>query len=79
MGCESRVKKYTATMSLNAFLSTADRQLSVAHQVSCADLVQLYFDYVHDQFHTLSHPPSFLEDMNRGQTPWVLLLIQRIL
>jgi hypothetical protein len=39
----------------------------------CTELVQLYFDYVHDQFHTLFHPPSFMEDMNRGQTPRILL------
>lgn len=39
----------------------------------CAELVQLYFDYVHDQFHTLFHPPSFEEDMNRGQVPPILL------
>lgn len=39
----------------------------------CAELIQLYFDYVHDQFHTLFHPPSFVEDVNRGQAPRILV------
>ncbi|KXH33786.1 ZnF3 [Colletotrichum salicis] len=26
------------------------------------DLVRLYFDYIHDQFHSLFHRPSFIED-----------------
>ncbi|OLN87532.1 putative transcriptional regulatory protein C530.11c-like protein 2, partial [Colletotrichum chlorophyti] len=26
------------------------------------DLVRLYFDYIHDQFHSLFHRPSFVED-----------------
>lgn len=39
----------------------------------CAELVQLYFDYIHDQFHTLFHPPSFVEDINRGQAPRILI------
>lgn len=42
-------------------------------QSLCAELVQLYFDYVHDQFHTLFHPPSFVEDVNRGQAPRILV------
>lgn len=42
-------------------------------QSLCAELVQLYFDYVHDQFHTLFHPPCFVEDVNRGHAPRILV------
>ncbi|KAG9231326.1 hypothetical protein BJ875DRAFT_383184, partial [Amylocarpus encephaloides] len=36
-------------------------------------LVQLYFDYIHNQFHTLFHPPTFLEDVSEDRVPHVLL------
>lgn len=42
-------------------------------QSLCAELVQLYFDYVHDQFHSLFHQPSFEKDMVRGKAPRILL------
>ena len=33
------------------------------------DLVRLYFDYIHDQFHSLFHRPSFVEDVLRDKVP----------
>ncbi|CAG7951638.1 unnamed protein product [Penicillium olsonii] len=42
-------------------------------QPLCGDLVQLYFDYVHDKFHSLFHRPSLMEDMHRGQAPEILM------
>ncbi|KAF6807728.1 C6 transcription factor [Colletotrichum sojae] len=33
------------------------------------DLVRLYFDYVHDQFHSLFHRPSFVEDALADRVP----------
>lgn len=33
------------------------------------DLVRLYFDYIHDQFHSLFHRPSFVEDVLRDRVP----------
>lgn len=38
-------------------------------QYICAELVELYFDYVHDKFHSLFHRPSLMEDLRRGQAP----------
>ena len=38
-------------------------------QSLCTELVQLYFDYVHDKFHSLFHRPSLMEDLRRGQAP----------
>lgn len=42
-------------------------------QSLCTELVQLYFDYVHDQFHTLFHKPSFMENLLQGQAPSILV------
>lgn len=38
-------------------------------QPLCTELVELYFDYVHDKFHSLFHRPSLVEDIRRGQAP----------
>ncbi|KAN0102568.1 Fungal specific transcription factor domain containing protein [Hyaloscypha variabilis] len=40
----------------------------------CLELVNLYFDFIHDQFHSLFHKPSFVEDVTRGQASPVILL-----
>ncbi|KAF9880228.1 ZnF3 [Colletotrichum karsti] len=37
------------------------------------DLVRLYFDYIHDQFHSLFHRPSFIEDALADQVPHGIL------
>ncbi|KAK0120536.1 hypothetical protein ONS96_010743 [Cadophora gregata f. sp. sojae] len=37
------------------------------------EIVGLYFDLVHDQFHTLFHRPSFTESVAKGTAPPVLL------
>lgn len=37
------------------------------------ELVALYFDFIHDQFHSLFHRPSFLEDVLHERVPPVIL------
>lgn len=37
------------------------------------ELVGLYFDYIHDQFHSLFHRPSFFEDIAQQTVPEGLL------
>lgn len=37
------------------------------------ELVNLYFDYVHDQFHSLFHRPTFFEDIAQQAVPEGLL------
>ncbi|OQE29812.1 hypothetical protein PENSTE_c002G04501 [Penicillium steckii] len=39
----------------------------------CTELVQLYFDYVHDQFHTLFHQPTFMNDLSQHKAPPILV------
>lgn len=42
-------------------------------QPLCIELVELYFDYVHDKFHSLFHRPSLIDDIRRGATPEILI------
>jgi hypothetical protein len=42
-------------------------------QQLCEELVDLYFRYIHDSFHSLFHRPSLMEDVARGTLPKVLL------
>lgn len=39
----------------------------------CFHLATLYFDYVHDQLHTLFQKPSFMTDMVMNKTPPVIM------
>lgn len=49
------------------------QEAGLADQSLCTELVQLYFNYVHDQFHTLFHPPSFMESLLQGKAPPILV------
>jgi hypothetical protein len=37
------------------------------------ELVELYFKYIHDQFHSLFHRPSFMLDLHQGTAPLVIV------
>jgi hypothetical protein len=37
------------------------------------ELVELYFDYIHDQFHSIFHRATFVEDMINEKVPAVVL------
>lgn len=39
----------------------------------CVELVQLYFDFIHDKFHSLFHRPSVVEDVLQDRAPLILL------
>jgi hypothetical protein len=39
----------------------------------CSHLATLYFDYVHDQLHTLFQKPAFMTDMVMNKTPPVIM------
>jgi hypothetical protein len=38
-----------------------------------SELVDLYFDFVHDKFHSLFHKPTIVEDVRNGRLPMVLV------
>jgi hypothetical protein len=38
------------------------------------ELVGLYFDYIHDQFHSMYHRPSFTDDVAHERVPKIILL-----
>ena len=46
---------------------------TLPNQPLCIELVELYFDYVHDKFHSLFHRPSLIDDIRRGATPEILI------
>jgi hypothetical protein len=39
----------------------------------CVELTHLYFDLIHDQFHSLFHRPSVIRDVEEGKAPPVIL------
>jgi hypothetical protein len=39
----------------------------------CVELSQLYFDLIHDKFHSLFHQPSMIQDVLDSRAPVVLL------
>lgn len=39
----------------------------------CIELVDLYFRYIHDTFHSIFHRPSLMEEVEAGTVPTVLL------
>lgn len=51
---------------LSPVLGGGDRALKV-------ELVELYFKYIHDQFHSLFHRPSFMLDLEQGTAPPVIV------
>lgn len=45
----------------------------------CLELVSLYFDYIHDQFHSLFHPPSLLQEVENGTaSPMILFCVMAL-
>lgn len=39
----------------------------------CLELVDLYFDHIHDQFHSIFHKPTIIGDIRSGATPPVII------
>jgi len=46
---------------------------TLPHRSLCSELVELYFDLNHDQFHTLFHRPSFTNAVTEGKAPPLIL------
>lgn len=56
-----------------ALVSAESHGLPLPPPELCMELVELYFDLIHDQFHSLFHRPSFIEDVRRGEAPRLIL------
>ena len=52
---------------------TAETGMPLPPRELLLELVELYFDLIHDQFHSLFHRPSFIEQVRKGTAPRVLL------
>lgn len=45
----------------------------------CLELVSLYFDYIHDQFHSLFHPPTLLQEVeNETASPMIIFSVMAL-
>lgn len=52
---------------------TAETRMTLPPLELCLELVELYFDLIHDQMHSLFHRPSFIEQVKNGAAPRGLL------
>ena len=61
--------------------TTSDTELRRCQSIStnlpprplCIELTKLYFQYIHDTFHSIFHAPSTVQDVEDGTLPKVLL------
>ena len=56
--------------------SSASTSIGIVHLPPpevCLELLGLYFEYIHDQFHSLFHRPSMEDDLAKGRMPKVIL------
>ncbi|KAJ9651398.1 hypothetical protein H2198_009313 [Neophaeococcomyces mojaviensis] len=61
-------------LDLALWPSTSAPSNGIPPQDVCEELVRLYFQYIHDTFHSLFHAPSLMEDVRNGVIPRVILL-----
>jgi hypothetical protein len=47
--------------------------LGVFNKALCNELINLYFDLIHDKQHILFHKPTFIADQMKGQAPMILV------
>lgn len=47
--------------------------LNIVDEALCNELVDLYFDLIHDKQHILFHRPTFIADQRKGQAPMILV------
>ena len=60
----------------NQIQSSASASIGIVHLPPpevCLELLGLYFEYIHDQFHSLFHRPSMEDDLAKGKIPNVIL------
>ena len=50
-----------------------DLTVELPPQSLCEELVDLYFRFIHDTFHSLFHYPTMMEDVSQGTVPPVIL------
>ncbi|KFY98426.1 hypothetical protein V500_01667 [Pseudogymnoascus sp. VKM F-4518 (FW-2643)] len=64
---------YSAPSSPPVVRQPAAAGLPLPPPVICLELVELYFDFIHDKFHSIFHRPSLTEDVRQGVVPPVIL------
>lgn len=75
---QARIQQFAAADSQQGEnASSPGAETTQAHQLPPMELrlelVALYFEYIHDQFHCMYHRPSFVELVQRGRLPGIIL------
>ncbi|KFY07074.1 hypothetical protein V492_07472 [Pseudogymnoascus sp. VKM F-4246] len=66
-------RSYSAPLSPPVARQPAPAGLPLPPLALCLELVELYFDFIHDKFHSIFHRPSLTEDVRQGVVPPVIL------
>lgn len=61
-------------MDLTQWPTQSAAILDLPPQAVCEEVVGLYFQYIHDTFHSLFHKPTLIEDVRASTVPRVILL-----
>lgn len=61
-------------LELTRWPTTSAASIGLPPQPLCEELVNLYFQYIHDTFHSIFHRPSLMDDVRHGVAPRVVLL-----
>lgn len=61
-------------LSTRSWSPPPTRHVRMPSPALCKELINLYFRYIHDTFHSLFHQPSLIDDLGRGTIPQVILL-----
>lgn len=63
----------TPFTSPHGYMRIRDLTVELPPQSLCEELVDLYFRFIHDTFHSLFHHPTMVEDVSQGTVPPVIL------
>lgn len=59
--------------ALNGHAAADETTSGLPPKAICVELIQLYFDFIHDKFHSLFHKPSMIQDVLEDRAPPILL------
>lgn len=71
---QSKRSSRARSTALNGHVATIEETTSgLPPKPICVELTRLYFDVIHDKFHSLFHEPSMIQDVLDNRTPVILL------
>ncbi|KAK2602028.1 hypothetical protein QQS21_004455 [Conoideocrella luteorostrata] len=70
---EARQQIQHQTVVVPAHENATSASVGIWDKSVCVELVDLYFTYIHDQFHSMFHRPSFMLDLQQNKAPNVIV------